>query len=63
MGFSFKLTTKRKRYRPEPAVKSGNCINQVSEACIGDVSENSRQSSRTRKPEVTLLKLKESLSN
>lgn len=63
MGFSFKLTTKRKRYRPEPDVKSGNCTNQVSEACIGDVSENSRQTSRTRKPEVTLLKLKESLSN
>ncbi|XP_031275450.1 protein PHYTOCHROME-DEPENDENT LATE-FLOWERING-like [Pistacia vera] len=51
MGFSFKLTTKGKRYRPEPSVESETCTTKVSEACIDDVSENSRQRARTLKPE------------
>ncbi|KAJ0096396.1 hypothetical protein Patl1_29055 [Pistacia atlantica] len=51
MGFSFKLTTKGKRYRPEPSVESETCTTKVSEACIDDVLENSRQRARTLKPE------------
>lgn len=61
MGFSFKLTRKGKRYRPEPSVNSGTCVDEVSEACLDDGSENSRPSSRIRKSEVTSLKLKKSL--
>ncbi|XP_044500221.1 protein PHYTOCHROME-DEPENDENT LATE-FLOWERING-like [Mangifera indica] len=51
MGFSFKLTRKGKRYRPEPSVNSGTCVDEVSEACLDDGSENSRPSSRIRKSE------------